>query len=303
MGKKYFIFYLSLIVILVLTICYLKMHNNRCLPEELVVESFNSSGAHFINSEMSFEASLSEECQNEKYLNRLMVELAYRLGINLNSGSAESYLDIVENDYMYKLELNGNTECRENINICVKLLKVSKEPVIPGYAHVKGTDIESTSIEGIDVESIDIQSMKAKSESFKTVSSVTNEKYQGGVFALVIKGSEPYGRLQDIGKIVESVFKKYNIKPEFNCFITGYFEGKLDHGRMNEVCKNVFHTAEAKKVEGIAKKNLISVSAYSPDIGSYIEVNGNKTNIHIAFRYSTYNKKTYVWVGTPVIFN
>ena len=80
MKKKLFIFSMSLVVILLaLTIYYFKMHNSIYLPEELVVESFNSSGANFINSEMSYAASLDEEYQNEKYLNRLMVELAYRL--------------------------------------------------------------------------------------------------------------------------------------------------------------------------------------------------------------------------------
>jgi hypothetical protein len=285
MKKKLFIFSMSLVVILLaLTIYYFKMHNSIYLPEELVVESFNSSGANFINSEMSYAASLDEEYQNEKYLNRLMVELAYRLGIDLSHENSGSNLDIAENDYMYKLGINGTTEHKENINIYVELLKPQEDLKIPGNTYIDSID-HNGNIE-IDTEA-----------------NVTGEEYRGGDIILSIKGSEPDGRLQDIGKIAEDVFKKYNIKPEFNCFIAGYFEGKLDHGRMNEVCKSVFHTVEAKKVEGIFKKDLISVSAYSPAISDYIEVNGNRVNIYIAFRYSTYDKKTYVWVGTPVIFN
>lgn len=282
MKKTFFTFSLTLVIIaLVLAIYYFKIHNDKYLHEELVVESFNSSGAKFVNSEMSFEANLGEEYQNEKCLNRLMVELAYRLGIDLNP---ESYLGIIENDYMYKLEMNGKTEYDENVNICVKLLKLQEDPIIPENTFMESTDYN----ESIAVE---------------TEADVAGEKIQGGIITLTIKRSEPYGRLQDIGKTVEDVFKRYKIKPELNCLITGCFEGRLDRGEMNEICKNVFHTVEAKKVEGMAKKDLISISAYSPAIGSYIEVDGNRANIHITFRYSTYDKKTYVWVGTPVIFN
>lgn len=258
MKKAFFIFILSLIITtLVFTIYYFKMHNDLCLPETMLLELFKNSGAKFVNSEMNFQAKLNEECQNEEYLNRLMEDLTNSLGLDKNF---ESDLDIVENDFMQKLEINGETEYKEIVNICIELIKGQGE-------------------------------------------NLAQNKYTEGIVNLSITETEscPYSRLQDIRNHVEAVFIRYKIKPEVNCTIVGCFEGKLDNKGMNEVCKNVFSTVEARKVGGIAEKNLIGVSAYSPAIGSFIEVNGNRTNIHINFRYSSYEKKTFVWIGIPVI--
>lgn len=284
MKKAFFIFSLSLFIILVFTIFYFKMHNNIRLPEELLVESFNSSGAHFINSEMCFEASLNEKCQNEKYLNKLMMELTYRLAIELNITNPESYLDIVENDYMYKLEINGETEHKENINICANFFKKDKDSIVPVITYTDNVDY-NTSVDK------------------KIQANINGEKYQEGIITLLVRGSEPYGRLQDIAKTVEDVFEKYKIKPEFSYLITGYFEGKLDHERMNGVCKSVFNTIEAEKIDGSSNKDVISVSAYSPSIDRHVEIDGNRANFNITFRYSIYDKKTYIWISTPVIYD
>lgn len=97
------------------------------------------------------------------------------------------------------------------------------------------------------------------------------------------------------------VFKKYGIEPRINSCITGSYDGKLGYNQLNEVCAKVFKQADARKVEGMRDDKLISVSAYSPSINRFIEVNNKKVNLNLAIRYNSYEDKTYIWLATPVI--
>ncbi len=102
-------------------------------------------------------------------------------------------------------------------------------------------------------------------------------------------------------RCVEQVFRRHKIKPDVNSCITGSFEGKLSQEEMDDICRMIFKGADAMKIDGIKDSNLISVTAYSPSIRSYIKVRDNRVNLNIAIRYNSYEDKTYLWLATPVI--
>ncbi|GAE87263.1 YwmB family TATA-box binding protein [Acetivibrio straminisolvens] len=107
--------------------------------------------------------------------------------------------------------------------------------------------------------------------------------------------------LEDIHDDLVDVLDKYKIESELNICITGYFEGKMDHKDLNKMSNRILKSARAKKVNGIAEKNLISVSAFAPSIDNSILVNGERVNMNIAIRYNSYEDRTYIWLATPVI--
>lgn len=101
---------------------------------------------------------------------------------------------------------------------------------------------------------------------------------------------------------VVSMLGRYGIfNPSVNSCMTGSYEGKLDNNNLNDICVKIFKSADARKVEGISENNLISVSAYTPSIGQAVEVNGRRVNLNLAVRFNSYEKKTYIWLATPVI--
>ncbi|MGI6777397.1 MAG: YwmB family TATA-box binding protein [Acetivibrionales bacterium] len=102
-------------------------------------------------------------------------------------------------------------------------------------------------------------------------------------------------------KEVMQALKKFNIDAKVSSCITGNFEGRMDKQQLNDICRNVFEEVGAKKIEDIKDGNLISVSAYSPSIPRFVEVNENRINLNIALRYNSYEDKTYIWLATPVI--
>ena len=108
-----------------------------------------------------------------------------------------------------------------------------------------------------------------------------------------------YDRLVPLRKTIDAVFKKYKIEAEVNSCITGYFEGKVGHMEMNEICENIFTAAGAKKVGNSAKQNLVTVSAYTPAISEFIVIDKHRMNLNLDIRYNSYEEKTYIWLTTP----
>lgn len=107
--------------------------------------------------------------------------------------------------------------------------------------------------------------------------------------------------LEQAKQLVVKACRKYGINTKLNSCLTGNFDGKLNYEQLNDITRRIFKETEARKVEGIRDGNLISVSAYSPFIQDSIQVNGSRVNLNLAIRYNTYEDKTYLWLGTPVI--
>jgi hypothetical protein len=107
--------------------------------------------------------------------------------------------------------------------------------------------------------------------------------------------------LAQIESKVLAVLERSGIDARVNSCISGNFRGKLNDDELNLVCRKIFESVHASKVEGIRDIGLISVSAYTPDIGRSIVVNGNRINLNLAIRYNSYEDKTYIWLATPVI--
>ncbi|HOJ09421.1 MAG TPA: YwmB family TATA-box binding protein [Clostridiales bacterium] len=261
----------TLIIVLVFSFSY--YFNKRKLykvPEEALIESFESSGAVYVSSEIYFTAALDKKYEKDDYLNKLLNDIAQSLNLDLegNSSSEDNSvsMDVYESDLVRKLVISGEKSSGESISISVELLKMTDSPKLP--------------------------EMSGLPKSLEQ---------PGRKITVGVTGSFPYSGLPLISKSVEAAFKMNKVKPVTNSCIIGNYQGKIDYINMNEVCKNIFSILGAKKVGNVAQNNLVSVSAYSPAIGNSIKVDRNKSNIDIAVRYNGYEQKTYIWIATPAI--
>jgi galactitol-specific phosphotransferase system IIB component len=129
----------------------------------------------------------------------------------------------------------------------------------------------------------------------------SNENSKGSNVSVKVTEDLSSNKLEETKKTVMNVLSKYNINATVNTCIIGSYEGKLDNAATEEISRAIFKGIDANRVEGIKDGNLISVSAYSPNIEEYIKVNGKKINLNLAIRYNSYENKTYIWLATPVI--
>ncbi|MBF8983770.1 YwmB family TATA-box binding protein [Lutibacter sp. B2] len=99
---------------------------------------------------------------------------------------------------------------------------------------------------------------------------------------------------------VKAVLKAYG-KAEFNVCITGSYDKKLSNAEEKRKLEKVTKSFAVKKIESFEDKDFLSITGYTNNFNNWIAYNGKKVNINIAMRYNNYKKKTYVWIGNPLI--
>lgn len=102
-------------------------------------------------------------------------------------------------------------------------------------------------------------------------------------------------------KSLESYFAAKNVKPKISSCVIGIYDGKLTESEMRTKIADAMNSVKAKEVEGLASEDLNSISAFSGNINSFVISNNKKVNMQIAMRYSSYDGKTYIWIGSPLI--
>lgn len=100
---------------------------------------------------------------------------------------------------------------------------------------------------------------------------------------------------------LEKYFNGRSKKPEINSCIIGVYNGKLEENEMHAKISEALSAVKAKKVEGLATSGLNSISAFSNNINDFVLSNNKKVNMQIAMRYSSYDDKTYIWIGSPLV--
>ena len=73
---------------------------------------------------------------------------------------------------------------------------------------------------------------------------------------------------------------------------------------MREVVGRTFKSIEGQIIEGMEETeygHMVSLTGYSPRLENDILLAGDQINLNAAMRYSDYDDKTYIWIGTPLI--
>lgn len=87
----------------------------------------------------------------------------------------------------------------------------------------------------------------------------------------------------------------------FSSCIVGTYKGKLKEREADKKSELALQSINAKRVEGIENDELKSISAFSANVGGHVMSDQARVNVQLAIRYSSYDDKTYIWIGTPLI--
>lgn len=189
--------------------------------------------------------------------------------------------------------------------------------------------IEDLHIEGIlEEDNIRTEDLKIKRPLY-TVDFVNGEdnrqliisgkdKYDNAVTIILLTYYDKYSSLEETDLSVEIVTNDINrqenvyesIRRQFgneedtfqiSTCITGTYNNKVQIKDAINIANKIVNITDAKRIEEYIQPNIISVSAYSPNIDRYIFTGNNKMNLNVAMRYNDYEGKTYIWVATPII--
>lgn len=121
---------------------------------------------------------------------------------------------------------------------------------------------------------------------------------------LVIRVENETSDLSDYSqliKIVRETALQAKTIPQISTCIKGLLADKMEDGASNALIKEVFQKVNAKEVEGVRTDLVTSVSGYSASSKDYIVTNGQKMNLQVAVHYDSYQSKTRILVGSPIV--
>lgn len=100
---------------------------------------------------------------------------------------------------------------------------------------------------------------------------------------------------------ITGILKNFGGSPRISSCLVGWLNGKLKDGDWNERLENGLAAAKGTAVDRTRYTNFASYTGFSPAISDFLQVGSNKVNLNLAMRYSPYDDRTYVIVGSPVI--
>ncbi|MBP2629054.1 MAG: hypothetical protein H6Q68_3765 [Firmicutes bacterium] len=100
---------------------------------------------------------------------------------------------------------------------------------------------------------------------------------------------------------MNGIAKKIGDSPRISTCLIGWLDGKLMDGESQNLLKSAFSAIDGVIVDELDQEQYVSVTGFSPVITDYLQVGGKKININMAVRYSQYDNRTYLIIGSPII--
>lgn len=107
--------------------------------------------------------------------------------------------------------------------------------------------------------------------------------------------------ISDAAASARKAFAEFGLIPDYNYSVTGSLNGKVNTAAEKRIAYAVLNEAKAGYTSGFKQNGLISISAYTPVLSSYIKNMNKKVNINMSMRYDSIEKKTYIAVGIPLL--
>lgn len=100
---------------------------------------------------------------------------------------------------------------------------------------------------------------------------------------------------------INKIVKKNGDSPRISTCLIGYLDGKLMDGESQTIIKSAFSAIDGIIVDKLVQDHYISAIGFSSAIADCLQVGGKKINMNIAIRYSQYENRTYMIIGSPII--
>ncbi|AIF53800.1 YwmB family TATA-box binding protein [Pelosinus sp. UFO1] len=107
--------------------------------------------------------------------------------------------------------------------------------------------------------------------------------------------------IQQLQRKISDSIKKNGGSPKINTCLIGWLGGKLVDGEQQRVLEKAFMAIDGVIIDKLKAENFLSYTGFSSIAGEWLQVGDKKVNINIATRYSQYDNRTYVIIGSPII--
>lgn len=100
---------------------------------------------------------------------------------------------------------------------------------------------------------------------------------------------------------IASIVNKFGSSPHISTCLIGWLGGKLMDGEQEKLLRDAFMVIDGKIIDKLEAEHYVSYTGFTPKITDWLAVTGKKINLNMAMRYSQYDNRTYITIGSPII--
>jgi hypothetical protein len=100
---------------------------------------------------------------------------------------------------------------------------------------------------------------------------------------------------------VMAVLSGFGGSPQITTCLVGWLGGKLEKDKWLEKLDSCSRVLGAVALDRLVQPHYASVTCFSPLLPGWVAAGGKPVNLNMAIRYSLYDNRTYVVIGSPVI--
>lgn len=97
-------------------------------------------------------------------------------------------------------------------------------------------------------------------------------------------------------------FREFERVPDMNQLVVGYLKGKLPPKKGIKVIETVFESVGGKINAGVEEASYLSKTGFVPNLHESVLAGSDKTNLQVAMSYNEIEDKTYIYIGTPLVY-
>jgi len=107
--------------------------------------------------------------------------------------------------------------------------------------------------------------------------------------------------MQEWKNKIIGIMENFGGEARISTCLVGWLDGKLGDEEWNKHLGYGFNAVNATIIDKVRTNNFVSLTGFSPAIEEYLTVGDRRINVNMAMRYSPYDDRTYVTIGSPVI--
>ena len=100
---------------------------------------------------------------------------------------------------------------------------------------------------------------------------------------------------------IAGIIKKFGTSPQISTCLIGWLDGKLMDGEEHKLLEKAFMVINARIIDRTKAEQFVSYTGFTSEIANWLQVADKKINLNMAMRYSPYDNRTYITIGSPII--
>ena len=100
---------------------------------------------------------------------------------------------------------------------------------------------------------------------------------------------------------IANITNNFGPAPQISTCLIGWLDGKLGAGEWHKLLSDAFMVIDAMIIDKLETEHFVSYTGFTSEITDWLQVGGKKINLNMAMRYSQYDNRTYVTIGSPII--